>query len=552
MHNFLRSYTRHRHANTLLSLNPKHTCPAQRFSYLQAHRTAALSRLAGCVILALVLSACSSLPKNAQTEGRGKADAQASGSGHDLHKGITAQRSPQTDLLARIADGFVLPELKSEHVTEFERWSVKHPTYLHNLFTRAEPFLYYIVEQIEARGLPMELALLPAVESAYKTDAVSRSNAVGLWQFIASTGHEYGLKQDWWYDGRRDVIASTNAALDYLTVLHKRFDNDWFLALAAYNGGQGNLARSIKANQNNDLDTDYLALDLRLETRRYVPKLLALRNIVRNPDKYGVSLPSIPNRAAFARVPLNGQVDLTAVADQASLDAGQLKQLNAGFLRWATPPMSSSANRNGSISLLVPSTDAQVLAGVQYAITNTTTLNLAAHRVAPGDTLDRIARRYGVSVAALQQANNLPSTTIRLGHTLQVPVKSAGQIASTSNNTPSLTTASGNSTRSSNVSTTPTTAPQYASNQSQQASTGFALMRSAQAQTTSEPITQASAITNSDVLSAQNWIDHQVAKGETLWSIAQRYRVTVNQIVQWNKLSIERPLQLNQVLRVFL
>ena len=150
------------------------------------------------------------------------------------------------DLIARIRSGFSLPEFNSKDIKQYENWSSKHPTYLSNLFNRAEPFLFYILDEIEKRNMPTEIALLPAIESAYKPNAISRSKAGGLWQFIPNTGKYYGLRQDWWYDGRRDAIASTNAALDYLLELNTQFNGDWFLTLAAYNGGPGTLQKSCE------------------------------------------------------------------------------------------------------------------------------------------------------------------------------------------------------------------------------------------------------------------------------------------------------------------
>jgi membrane-bound lytic murein transglycosylase D len=435
--------------------------------------------------------------------------------GASLHQSVKGL--PEADLLSRISNGFTLPELNSNHVSQYEQWSAEHPTYLANLFERAEPFLYYIVEQIEARGLPMEIALLPAVESAYKAGAVSRSSAVGLWQFIASTGHEYGLEQDWWYDGRRDVIASTDAALDYLTVLHARFDNDWFLALAAYNGGQGNLARSIKTNQDKALNTDYLALDLRLETRRYVPKLIALRNILRDPEKFGVFLPKIPNKPAFTALALTKQVDLVALAKDTNLDENQLTQLNSGFLRWATPPPSSLASKSRPAKLLIPSTDSHVIATISSALSKSSVIEFASHRIEKGDSLGRIAHKYGVSVASLKQSNNLSSNTIRLGNNILVPV-----------NTQALASVSD--------------------------PTGLARANSMKIATGTKQAFQIKSSLGGNlngISQSRQWIQHQVLKGETLWSIARRYSVSVSDILSWNKLSLNRPLQMDQILKLF-
>ena len=181
--------------------------------------------------------------------------------------------------------GFRLPNIESRDVQQYQKWSSQHPTYLKNLFERAEPFLYYILNELEKRNMPTEIALLPAIESAYKPNAVSKSKASGLWQFIPSTGKHYGLKQNWWYDGRRDVIASTDGAIKYLKYLNNMFDGDWLHALAAYNSGEGRVMRAIKKNKREGKPTDFWSLALPKETRAYVPKLLALADILRHQDK---------------------------------------------------------------------------------------------------------------------------------------------------------------------------------------------------------------------------------------------------------------------------
>ena len=228
--------------------------------------------------------------------------------------------APPIDVLERIRRGFQFPEINSKYTESYLKWNTSHPTYLADLFARAEPFLYYIVEEIEKRGLPMELALLPTIESAYKPDAMSRSRASGLWQFIPSTGKSFGLSQDWWYDGRRDLIASTHAALDYLTQLNKMFDGDWHLTLAAYNAGQGTILRAISSNKRKGKSTNYQSLSLRSETVKYVPKLQAMIEIVKNPGRYNVSLPKIANQPYFETLELPGQIDIQQFSELAKLD----------------------------------------------------------------------------------------------------------------------------------------------------------------------------------------------------------------------------------------
>ena len=325
-----------------------------------------------------------------------------------------------SDLITRIRTGFRLPELRSKDIKQYERWSSKHPTYLSNLLNRAEPFLFYILEELDKRGMPTEIALLPAIESAFKPNAISKSKAGGLWQFIPSTGKYFGLRQDWWYDGRRDVIASTTAALDYLTILNKQFDGDWFLTLAAYNAGPGTLEKAIKSNQRRGLGTDYNQLKLRSETRRYIPKLIALKNIINNPGKFGVTLPNMPNTQYFRTVYLPNQIDLDEFTSRLALDIDEFKHLNAGHLRSATSP-------DGPHRVLVPLDSTPDLAVI---IENLNTSDLVAqakqgnqlnHRVIAGDTLWSIARRYSVQITELLNWNDLSNhEVLNLGQILKV------------------------------------------------------------------------------------------------------------------------------------
>ena len=320
------------------------------------------------------------------------------------------------DILNRIRAGFTFPELLTKDVHQHERWASKHNTYLTNLFGRAEPFLYFIVEEIERRGLPMELALLPAVESAFDPGAVSRSRAAGLWQFVPATGKGFGLRQDWWYDGRHDPYSSTFAALDYLEQLHKMFDGDWFIALAAYNAGPGTLRREIKKAKRKGRKTDYVSLKLRQETRRYIPKLVALKRIIQEPEKYGVTLPVVADKPYFEVIELPGQIDLVEFAKSSNIDRQLLRHLNRGFKRWASSP-------DGPHRLLVPLSADSNVDYAKLAIENTPKVNYRNHRITNGDTLSGIARTYGVSVASLKSANKLKNTNIRAGKSLLIPVR---------------------------------------------------------------------------------------------------------------------------------
>lgn len=393
------------------------------------------------------------------------------------------------DLLDRIRSGFALPDYQSKIIAEYERWNSQHSSYLKDLFSRAEPFLYYIVEELESRGMPLDLALLPAVESAFKPRAYSRSSAAGLWQFIPSTGRHFGLRQDWWYDGRLDLIAATQAALDYLQELNSMFDGDWLLTLAAYNAGQGTIRRAIAKNKKKRRGTGYQDLKLRRETTRYVPKLYALRNIIMAPEKFGVTLPAIPNEPYFTVLELPGQVDLKRFARESGIGIRSLRHINSGHRRWATAP-------TGPHRLLVP-LSAKIRANETLErLASEPLLRYKDYTIRQGDTLSAIARHHDVSVSALQQANGLRNSRIRAGKTLLIP---SGPIS-----------------------------------------------------TNAQFNAVAASGSNDKTHSSEKKIVHRVIAGETLWSISRRYRVKINQLLNWNQLSANQILNLNQTLTVFL
>jgi len=219
----------------------------------------------------------------------------------------------ETDLWKRIGSGLTLTRNISEKTTASKlAWFTRNQAYLDRVSGRAEPYLYYIVEELEKRNMPLDLALLPIVESAYNPFAYSPSRASGIWQFIPGTGKKYGLTQNWWYDGRRDIVTATDAALNYLQKLHQEFNGDWLLALAAYNSGEGNVGKAIRRNNKAGKPTDFFSLRLPRETRGYVPSLLAVAEIVSNPGKYKITLKPIANTRYFKQVDINSQIDLAS------------------------------------------------------------------------------------------------------------------------------------------------------------------------------------------------------------------------------------------------
>ncbi|MCG5499599.1 LysM peptidoglycan-binding domain-containing protein [Ectothiorhodospira lacustris] len=318
-------------------------------------------------------------------------------------------------LWGRVRQGFALPDERDhERVLHYIQWHQANSDYLGQVLARAEPYLHYILEEIEARDLPAELLLLPVVESAYRPDVYSSGQAAGIWQFIPSTGSHFGLHQNWWYDGRKDIHASTHAALNYLTQLHERFNGDWLLALAAYNAGQGTVSRAITRNESLGQPTDYWNLDLPRETQHYVPRLLALQAIVTDPEHYQVGLWPVPDEPRLGLVELGGQLELSIAAELADLSLDDITQLNPGFHRWATDP-------EGPHHLLLPLDRVEPFQIALAALPREQRVSWLRHRVQPGETLGHIAARYNTTIALLQRTNELRSHIIRVGDHLLIP-----------------------------------------------------------------------------------------------------------------------------------
>ena len=325
---------------------------------------------------------------------------------------------PPIDLWERLRAGFTLSrETDRKRVLNELRWYVDHPEYVERVARRAAPHLHYIVEELERRGLPLEFALLPIVESAYDPFAYSHGRAAGLWQFIPATARVYGLRIDWWYDGRRDVRASTNAAINYLAYLHGLFDGDWLLALAAYNAGQGNVLSSIRRSQLPEDEVSFWALKILKETYTYVPRLLAISEIFANPDRYGVTLPSQANEPYWEMVDTGGQLDLHKAARMAGISDEELYSLNPAFNRWATHP-------EGPHELLVPVAKAEGFRRALADLPATQRLSWKSHEVVYGENLGSIAKRYRTTVDTIRSANEISGNVIRAGESLLIPVAS--------------------------------------------------------------------------------------------------------------------------------
>jgi membrane-bound lytic murein transglycosylase D len=374
------------------------------------------------LLSSLVLMGCSSLeskdggPGGAST---GVSDDVEFVGDNDLHwraphaRG-TAERGPATDIWSRLRAEFALTHVEHERIQrELARYRA-HPEGLTGTSGHAVPFLYLITDRVARRSMPGEVALVPFVESRYRPQARSPKSATGLWQIMPSTARRFGLDRNWWYDGRKDVVASTDAALEYLSYLNGLFDGDWLLTLAAYNAGEGRVRKAVSHNAKRGLPTSFWHLPLPKETRRYVPKILAVSRIVYDPDAYGIALADIPNQPVLGVARFRGQIDLTLAAELADVPLKSLFELNAGFRRWASPP-------DGPHELLLPTEAVAGFEGRLAAAGPQTPVVWHSHTVARGETLSHIARHYGVPVAAIRDTNRLTGDRIRAGSTLAVP-----------------------------------------------------------------------------------------------------------------------------------
>lgn len=395
--------------------------------------------------------------------------------------------SPWTRMMA----SFALPDCASHEVSrDWAQWYADRPEYMARVMKRAEPWIYFIVEELEFRGLPGELALLPIVESAYDPFAYSSGRALGAWQFVAATGRQYGLGQNWWYDGRRDVWASTHAALDYLMYLHDFFDGDWLLALAAYNSGEGRVSRSVKRNLRDGKPGDFWNIKLPRETRGYVPKMLGLTCLFLNAQAYGFTLPDTPDRPVIAGVDFGTQTDLVLVSQLAEVPIDQLFALNPGYNRWATSP-------DGPYRVVLPVEAAARLETKMEGRDPTNLMRWDQVTVQKGDTLSKLAEVHHVPVSVIRGANHLSSDRINVGQKLRLPRDSQMAID-----------------------------PLYAT-----AAAELAELQSG--------------------LLAADRTTYTVRQGDSLSVIARRYKVSVKELQAWNNISNPRMIRAGQRLTVF-
>lgn len=457
------------------------------------------------------------------------------------------KKTPSTetnDVWHRVRDGFVIADYETlDPETERQlRWFVEHPDYVARVVERARPYLYHIVEEIHKRDMPMEIALLPVIESGFKPHAYSKSHASGLWQFIPATGQVFGLDQNWWYDGRRDVIKSTNAALDYLQKLYGYF-GDWQLALAAYNCGEGTVGRAIKRNQEQGLGTDFWSLDLPAETTAYVPKLMAVSHLVKFSERYDISLSPIDNTPYLGVVNVGSQIDLALAAKMADVTEEEMHLLNPAFNRWATAP-------EGPHQLLLPLTQVEVFKASLAKMPANKRVKWARHRIQGGESLSVIARRYNTTVSVIKRANQLSSNRISAGSHLLIPV-SSGQLSNT------MLAEAEASTKQ------PTAKTRKSVYTVKHGDTWWHIARKHDLDINT--LTGWNKKTANDTLqpgqqlvmwasqSAQRKpVSYTIQNGDSLWAISRKFNVSVAQVREWNGLSDRSMLQPGQSLRLFL
>ena len=317
----------------------------------------------------------------------------------------------------RIRNGYGFPEVDASHlpISNQLRWYANNQRHVNHVTTQCKPYLHYVVSELEANGLPLELALLPIIESSYDPTVTSPSHAAGIWQFIPQTGKNFGLKKNNWYDGRRDVVASTDAAIRYLKKLHAMFNNDWLLAIAAYNAGEGSVARAIQKNKREGKPTDFWSLPLSKQAQSYVPNLLALSKVIANPEQYDLSINNISDTPYFVKINVASQINLAQAAKLSNIDAGEFKKLNSGFSGWLTHPTESCP-------ILVPVADADAFTLQLATLPKPAIKQWQEHMVKKGDTLNSIAKRYSVSTDTIATINSVKKSTLRVGQRLQIPL----------------------------------------------------------------------------------------------------------------------------------
>jgi membrane-bound lytic murein transglycosylase D len=402
-----------------------------------------------------------------------------------------------TDLWDVIRDGFTFDEsipaneLGLKRIENHRQRIIRSPTMVSRITKNASPYLHFIVNELQKNNIPLEIALLPIVESHYDPFAYSPGRASGLWQFIPSTGKRFGLTQDWWQDERRDTIAATGSAIQYLLYLHNRFDQDWLLALAAYNAGQGNVAKAIRKNKQKGKPTDYWSLSLPKETQYYVPKLLAWKSIIQDPKKFNIQLDSIDNKPHFEIVNVGSQIDLAQAAELSEVTIDEIYQLNPAYNRWATDPSPPH-------DLLVPVGKGETLRKNLENIPSDKRITWRRYIIKKHDTLSGIAQKFHTSINLISKINGISGSRIREGKALLIPSASKASDYYTKSVEQRLVKQQSNAPRKN-----------------------------------------------------RSRVVHKVKSGENLWDIARKYGVGVKSLARWNNMAPRDTLSINKKLIIW-
>ncbi|UCX04730.1 lytic transglycosylase [Shewanella glacialimarina] len=388
------------------------------------------------------------------------------------------------DVWQRIRDGMQLRIADKELVEHYRQKFIENPHHLEVVTQRAEPFLFFILEEIEKRNLPTELALLPIIESAFDPSATSSSDASGLWQLTLPTAAAFKVKTNWWYDGRRDIRASTIAALDLLEYLYAKMDKNWIYALAAYNSGEGRVLNAIKRNKNKGTETNFWMLKLPKETAHYVPQLLALADIVKNSSELGIHLAAIENKPRIEMVNIESQLDLNLAAEMANISVEELKLLNPGLTRWATAP-------EGPHYLTIPADNAKGFKRSLASLDPNSRINWVRYKIKPGDSISEIADQFETSPTMIRSSNGIKDNNITAGRFLIIPI----------------------ATKDADIESL-----------------------HADQQLARKPVVKSST-------KGQSYL---VKSGDNLWNIAKNNNISVDQITKWNRLRKDQSLKIGQ------
>ena len=498
-----------------------------------------------CLVWLLILAGCSTLEKAGEPVASAPiADPITPPEESELGAKLREHTDDYGNLWDEITDGYNLPEISDAKVDKNLRWLSNNQRYLDRVTEQSKPYLYYVANEMRENDLPMELALLPIVESAYNPFALSRSKALGVWQFMPHTGRNFGLKQNHWYDGRRDIVASTDAAVRYFKRLNAMFDGDWLLTIAAYNAGEGTIRRAIAKNRKQGKGTDFWSLPLPQQTQSYVPQLLALSKVIADPEKYDLELKEIENNPYFTTVNVSSPIDLAQAARMAEIDPKELRNLNAGYNKWITDP-------TGPHELLVPVADAAQFTLTLDKLPKIAPIQLAGdYKVKSGDTLGAIAKRFGTSVKAIQYANNLKSTHLKIGQSLSIPgqapltspyaIQAEQEIAQRNqkNTGTYYTIKSGDSFW--------TIAKKHGTSVN-----NLLKWNQMSAKAKLKP-GQKLLVMNTTATQKDNKITYQIKGGDTLYKIANKFDVSKKDILSWNKVKDESYIHPGQELTIYL